>query len=234
MVFNSVEFAVFFPIVFIAFWLLKNYRFLQNLLLLSASLYFYFCFHYSFPIYLLFLTLISYSFSFLISRTESVKNRKVLLYTALVLLSFGLIYLKYSGLLIGNIKGLSQWQASAFNFLLPVGISFYTFSSIGYVLDIYNKKIPVEKNFITFAAYICCFPYLLIGPIASAEHLIPQFNKKPTLTMKGIDQSIGEILWGLFKKIVVADNISLGVSYCFSRQNELNGSSLLVGTILCF
>ncbi len=234
MVFNSEQFAIFFAIIFVVYWSLFKYRLAQNLVLVVGSFYFYSFFHYSFPIYLGCLILATYLFGLWIQRTEDEVKRKILQYLSLFVLSFGLIYLKYSGLLIGSISGLSGWQASALHLLVPVGISFYTFSSIGYILDVYRGKIDAERNLVTFAAYLSCFPYLLIGPIPAARTVLPQFRQPSKLTLQGIDQSVGEILWGLFKKIVVADNISLGVNYCFAHQSELQGSSLLLGVVLFY
>ena len=234
MVFNSVEFAVFFAIVFVVYWSLFKYRMAQNIVLVAASFYFYSGFHYSFPIYLGCLVLATYLFGVWIGRTEDEGKRRLLQYLSLFVLCFGLVYLKYSGLLIGNIKGLSQWQATALHLLVPVGISFYTFSAVGYILDVYRGKIEAERNLVTFAAYLSCFPYLLIGPIPAARVVLPQFNKPSRLTLEDIDKSVGEILWGLFKKVVVADNISLGVNYCFAHQSELQGSSLLLGVLLFY
>ena len=234
LMFNSWEYGVFFVVVMGLFWACYKNRFLQNLIILLASLFFYSLFHYSFVIYLMGMVIVTYLSGRAIERTEAEGPRKALEYLSVILLCFGLVYLKYSGLIIGNISGLSQWQASALHLLVPVGISFYTFSSVGYVLDVYRGKIEAEKNFITLAAYLACFPYLLIGPIPAARKVLPQFRERPKLTIEDIDKSIGEILWGLFKKIVVADNISLGVNYCFARHSELQGSSLLVGVILFY
>lgn len=234
MVFNSIQFAGFFAVVLLVFWLLRNFRLLQNILLIAASMFFYGQLHYSFPIYLSGMIIATYLFGRLIGRTEDEGKRKALQYIAVTVLCFGLVYLKYSGLLIGNISGLSQWQTTALHLLVPVGISFYTFSSVGYVIDVYRGKIECEKSFINLAAYLSFFPYLLIGPIPAARTVLPQFSQKAQLTIDDIEQSVGEILWGLFKKIVVADNISLGVNYCFSRHSELQGSSLLVGDILFY
>ncbi len=151
----------------------------------------------------------------------------------LCLISVGLFYTKYSGLFFSGIKGLEQWQATVLHILVPVGISFYTFAVIGYVLDIYYESIAAERNYLTYATYISFFPQLLSGPIPSAATILPQFNKKPQVTVNSVAKGVGEFLWGLFKKRVVADNISMAVSFCFSANNEdLNGSSLFIGAAL--
>ena len=232
MLFNTKEFAAFFAVVMVIYWLLFKWRHLQNLVLLAGSMYFYAQLHYSFPIYLSILIITSYLFALLISKNENPLQRKVLLVIGLCLISCGLVYTKYSGLFFSGIKGLEQWQASVLHILVPVGISFYTFSTLGYITDVYRRKISAEKNFLTYATYISFFPHLLSGPIPSAQTILPQFSKKASISLSSIDESIGEILWGLFKKMVVADNISLAVSYCFSQYQELNGSTMAIGVML--
>ncbi len=232
MLFNTKEFAFFFAIVLVVHWLLFKWRALQNLVLLAASMYFYYQLHFSFPIYLSALIIISYCFAVAIERNEKTRQRKTLLVAGLCIISAGLVYTKYSGLFFSNIKGLETWEASALHILVPVGISFYTFAILGYMIDVYWEKIPAEKNILTYASYISFFPHLLSGPIPSAATILPQFKAKSKATFSHIDESVGEILWGLFKKMVVADNISKAVSYCFVQYHELNGSTVAIGVLL--
>ena len=232
MLFNTREFAVFFTVILVLYWLLFKWRQLQNLVLLGGSMYFYAQLHFSFPIYLSAIITISYLFAFLISKNEHHAQRKALLVTGLVIISSGLVYTKYSGLFFSGIKGLEHWQASALDILAPIGISFYTFSTLGYVTDVYRRKISAERNLFTYATYISFFPHLLSGPIPSAQTILPQFSKKATVSLSSIDESIGEIIWGLFKKMVVADNIAMAVSYCFTQYQDLNGSTLIIGVAL--
>ena len=247
MFFNTAEFAFYFAAIFAAFWLivllgagLKGTRAegavvtLRNMVILGASCYYYFLFHPYFPLYLGGMIVVSYTLALLIQASQNETLRSILRYLSVLLLCIGLVYLKYSGLLAQSIPGLASWQASALHLLAPLGISFYTFSSVGYVLDVYKGKIDAEKNPIVLASYLSCFPYLLIGPIPSARTVLPQFKTKPTLTRQDIDQSVGEIMWGLFKKVVVADNLSLGVSYCFKQSGHLNGSTLFIGVVLFY
>ena len=232
MLFNTQGFALFFAVILACYWLLFKWRQLQNLLLLGGSMYFYAQLHYSFPIYLSAIIIVSYLFGNLIEKTENQTQRKTLLVTGLCIVSAGLVYTKYSGLFFSGIKGLEQWQASMLHILTPVGISFYTFSTLGYITDVYRRKISAEKNLLTYATYISFFPHLLSGPIPSAATILPQFSKKATVSLSYIDESVGEIVWGLFKKMVVADNISLAVSFCFSQYQDLNGSTLFIGVML--
>ncbi len=232
MLFNTTEFALFFAIVLVVYWLLAKWRPLQNFVLLAASMYFYSRIHYSFPIYLASLILVSYLFSRFIEKTENPKQRKALLITGICIVTAGLLYTKYSDLLFGSTKGLEHWEATALHVLAPVGISFYTFAMLGYMIDVYWEKIPAEKDLLTYATYISFFPHLLSGPIPSASVVLPQFHKKAAVTVSSIDESIGEILGGLFKKMVVADNISKTVSYCFVQYHEIAGSTMAIGVFL--
>jgi alginate O-acetyltransferase complex protein AlgI len=233
MLFNSVDFAVFFAVVLVLYWVVHRNRNAKNFVLLGASLFFYGQLHYSFPIYLMALVTLSYLFGRQIGRQENERQRKIWLVMAVCVLSAGLIYTKYSGFLLGNISGLEQWQATALGILAPVGISFYTFAVIGYVLDVYYESIAAEANYLSYATYVSFFPQLLSGPIPSAITILPQFNKKPKVSINSVAEGIGEFLWGLFKKRVVADNISMAVSFCFSTNNEdLSGSSLFIGAAL--
>jgi alginate O-acetyltransferase complex protein AlgI len=233
MYFNSEEFAIFFAVILALFWLVRKRRDAQNLILLVGSMFFYSRLHYSFPIYLAVLISISYLFGRMIQQQENERKRKFWLIGSLVVLSAGLIYTKYSGFILGSFHGLEQWQTSALGILVPVGISFYTFAVLGYVIDIYYESIEAEKNILTYATYISFFPQLLSGPIAAATTLLPQFSKPSKITIYSASEGIGEFVWGLFKKMVVADNLSMAVSFCFSSNNEdLNGSSLFLGAAL--
>lgn len=233
MFFNTKEFAIFFLVVLTLNWLVHKNGNARNLVLLAASLFFYGWLHVSFPFYLMALISISFLFGRLIQRTEHERKRWLWLLAGTLVLSAGLLYTKYSSFVLGNISGLSRWQATSLGILVPVGISFYTFAVLGYLLDVYYESIEAEKDYVVYATYISFFPHLLSGPIPAATTLLPQFLRKPTISVNAVAEGIGEFLWGLFKKMVVADNISLAVSLCFSKNNEdLSGSSLFVGAAL--
>ncbi len=233
MLFNSTEFGVFFAIVLAINWLVSGNLPVRNLVLLACSMLFYGMFHYSFCLYLGVLIVLSYGAARIIAGIEQENKRFAMLVTTSVLLSVGLLYTKYSSFLLSGIPTLAGWQASALHILTPVGISFYTFTMLGYVLDVYYERIEPEKNILTYASFVSFFPHLLMGPIAASTELLPQFRHKPKISINAVDEGIGEFLWGLFKKVVVADNISKAVSYCFSANNDdLTGSSLFVGAVL--
>jgi D-alanyl-lipoteichoic acid acyltransferase DltB (MBOAT superfamily) len=217
MLFNSQNFAIFFPVVLAIYWLCYRWYRLQMLLLLAANYYFYFNFHKTFPIYLTVLILATYGTGLLLERMEGQQARKILLTAIVALLGAGLLYLKYSGLLLGNIPGMSQWQTSALHLLIPIGVSYFTFSSIGYVTDVYRRTVPAERNLVVYAAYISFFPHILCGPIPSAAILLPRFRKPTFPEFRVLELSLSEIIWGLFKKMVVADNMVMAVNYCFAN-----------------
>lgn len=232
MLFNTVEFAVFFAVVFMAYWSVFRFRDARNMVLLGANWYFYNYLHYTFPFYLLGMILVGYTFAQLIERQEKQNIRKTILTIGIIILGFGLTYIKYSGLILGNITGLQQWQASALHILVPLGISYYTFSSIGYITDVYRRRLPAERNIITYASYISFFPHLLSGPIPSSVTVLPQFSKVRLPGWAQIEHSVGEILWGLFKKMVLAAHAEKIVNYCYASYEDLNGSTVFLGVML--
>lgn len=232
MLFNTKDFAIFFLIVLVVYWLVWKWRNVQNIVLLAANWYFYNHLHYTFPLYLLGMILVGYTTAQLIDGQENQKTRKTILVAGICILGFGLTYIKYSGLILGNIPGLQEWQASALHILVPLGISYYTFSSIGYITDIYRRRQAPEKNLVTYATYISFFPHLLSGPIPSSVSILPQFSRTNRPNLKQIEQSVGEILWGLFKKMVIADNVVITVNYCFRTYADQNGATLFLGVTL--
>jgi alginate O-acetyltransferase complex protein AlgI len=232
MLFNTQDFAIFFSVFIVGYWLCFKWRDVQNLVLLAGSGYFYYCFRHSLPVYLYTIIGLGYLSAILISRTDEKEKKKLTLICSVVLIGAGLTYTKYSGLLFGSIPGLSGWQASAMHIIVPIGISYFTFSSIGYITDVYRGTTTVEKNLITYAAYISYFPHILSGPIPSSANILPQFAKtKKFPSFSQIERSAGEIIWGTFKKMVVADNMVLTVNYCFEHYNYLNGFTLFLGVM---
>ncbi len=231
MLFNTQNFAIFFSIFLVGYWLCYKWKNVQNLVLLLGSGYFYYCFRNSLPVYLYTLIITGYFSAILIDRIEEKKKKKLLLVCSLILIGAGLTYTKYSGFLFGSIPGLSGWQASAMHVIVPIGISYFTFSSIGYISDVYRGKTAVERNFITYAAYISYFPHILSGPIPSSATILPQFSRSRIPTYAEIERSAGEIIWGTFKKMAVADNMVMAVNYCFEHYSYLNGFTLLLGVV---
>jgi len=232
MLFNTQNFAIFFAATLVVYWLFYKWRNVQNLILLTANTYFYYNFHQSLPVYLTILIGISYCSALIIDSIEDPKLKKAALGITICLQGLGLLYIKYSNLILGNIPGLDQWQSSALHVIIPIGISYFTFSTIGYVVDVYRKTTPVEQDFVVYASYISFFPHILCGPIPSSATLLPQFKKSQIPDWRTLELSASEIIWGLFKKMVVADNTILAVNYCFAQYADLNGSTLFLGVLL--
>lgn len=229
------DFVYFGAIVFSLYWLLYNRSRIQNVLLLIASYFFYGWMHKAFPIYLLALTLIGYGSGWLLSNSKDIRRRKITFVLSIILATACLAVLKYTNFVIETINGLFNSKSngiSALHLLVPVGISFYTFTTIGYITDVYREKIAPEKDFITYGAYVSFFPHLLSGPIPSASETLPQFAAQRKFSMDHIQAGATQIIWGLFKKMVIADNISLAANYCFANYSHNYGSTLFIGAVL--
>ncbi len=231
MLFNTPDFALFFAIVLVVYWLVYRWQNTRSVVLLAGSWYFYNKLHYTFPLYLLGMIAVGYTTAILIEQARAHNKRNILI-GGIVVLGFGLTYIKYSGLILGNIPGLAQWQASALHILVPLGISYYTFSSIGYITDVYRGRLPAQHNALTYASYISFFPHLLSGPIPSSVSVLPQFSHVRPPSVARIEQSVGEIIWGLFKKMVIAAHAEKVVNYCYASYADLTGSTVFLGVML--
>ncbi|GAA4276509.1 MBOAT family O-acyltransferase [Aquimarina mytili] len=235
MLFNSTDFAIFLPVVFILYWFVthKNLT-IQNLLLVVASYVFYGLWDWRFLSLILFSTLIDFFVGISLSKEEDKNKRKLLLWTS-ILVNLGFLgFFKYYNFFVDNfITAFSlfgtTFNAASLNIILPVGISFYTFQTLSYTIDVYRKNLTPTKDFISFAAFVSFFPQLVAGPIERATNLLPQFYKKRHFDYeKAIDGS-RQILWGLFKKIVIADNCAIYANDIFNNYETYSGSTLLLG-----
>lgn len=237
MLFNSVAFAIFLPIVFIFYWFIthKSLKF-QNFLLLTASYYFYACWDWRFLFLLMFSTLLDYFTGLKMSESHNKKNKKFWLWLS-ISINLGFLGLfKYYNFFAESFAGFIsnfgfQIHPSYLNVILPVGISFYTFHGLSYVFDIFNNKITAEKNFVNYAVFVSFFPLLVAGPIERATHLLPQIQKKRDFNYHQAVDGLRQILWGLFKKIVIADSCAEYANMIFNNSSEHSGSSLLLGVI---
>ena len=124
-----------------------------------------------------------------------------------------------------------QINANSLNIILPVGISFYTFQTLSYTIDIYKKKLEPTKDFIAFSAFVCFFPQLVAGPIERATNLLPQFFKKRIFEYQKAVDGVRQILWGMFKKVVIADNCAEYANQIFNNSAEMNSSALVFGVV---
>ena len=235
MLFNSVEFAIFFPLVFAIYWLIGRRNLtLQNLFVLLASYTFYAFWDWRFLGLIIFSTLVDYSVGILLSKNFSKVKRKVLLGTSIAL-NLGLLgFFKYYNFFIESFVNAfslfgQELRYSSLYIILPVGISFYTFQTLSYTIDIYRGKLSPTRNLLVFAAFVSFFPQLVAGPIERAKHLLPQFLNNRNFSYQAASDGLRQILWGLFKKMVIADNCAVFVDRFFGDYQDYSGSTLLLG-----
>jgi alginate O-acetyltransferase complex protein AlgI len=237
MLFNSIDFAIFLPIVFFLYWFVaKNNLKLQNFLIVSASYLFYGWWDWRFLSLILFSTIVDYAVGRGLSREENISKRKVLLWTSIIINLGFLGFLKYYNFFLDNfITAFSFFGAeikvNSLNVILPVGISFYTFQTLSYSIDVYKRKLEPTNDFIAFSAFVSFFPQLVAGPIERASHLLPQFYKKRTFEYSKAIDGMRQILWGLFKKIVIADNCAEYANLIFNNSDQYSGSTLVLGAL---
>ena len=237
MYFNSIDFAIFLPIVFILYWFVTNTKLrLQNLLIVAASYLFYGWWDWRFLSLILFSSIVDYFVGIGLLNQEEPLKRKVLLWTS-ILVNLGFLgFFKYYNFFLENfITAFSflgkEIKANSLNIILPVGISFYTFQTLSYSIDVYKRKLEPTKDFIAFLAYVSFFPQLVAGPIERASNLLPQFYAKRTFDYSKAVDGMRQILWGLFKKIVIADNCAEYANQIFNNSADYSGSTLALGAI---
>ena len=237
MLFNSIDFAIFLPIVFLLYWFVANKNLkLQNLLIVGASYLFYGWWDWRFLSLILFSTLIDYFVGIRLSKEENISKRKALLWIS-ILVNLGFLgFFKYYNFFLDNFVTAFSFfgtpiNAQGLNIILPVGISFYTFQTLSYTIDVYKKKLEPTKDFIAFSAFVSFFPQLVAGPIERATNLLPQFYKKRTFDYNKAVDGLRQILWGLFKKIVIADNSAQIANEIFNNSADYSGSTLVLGAL---
>lgn len=243
MLFNSTDFLLFFPIVTILYYVIP-YK-LRYLWLLGCSYYFYMCWNPKYIVLLLFSTIVTYFsglFMELIKYSNLENKRKIIVKKCCVAGSFVLNlallgFFKYSNLFLGTLSYIGklfriQFTVPAFNLLLPVGISFYTFQALSYTMDVYRDEIYAEKNFFKYALFVSFFPQLVAGPIERSKNLLVQINEKHTLKFENLKKGLFLILWGYFLKLVLADRIALIVNTIYEVPAVYSGFYLIVATAL--
>ncbi len=206
------------------------------LLCLAASYFFYGWWDARFLSLILFSTCIDYFVGLKLEETEVFKDRKRLLVISMVVNLGFLAFFKYFNFFIGSFQELLAsvgytGSTHSLNIILPVGISFYTFQSMSYTIDVYYKKIKVEKDFIRFATFISFFPQLVAGPIVRASDFLPQFQKDRKFEWDRITAGTGQIIWGFFKKVAVADSLAPFVDQCFDAPGGFSSLHLLIGVV---
>jgi len=237
MLFNSINFAIFLPIVFLLYWFVagKSLK-LQNLLLLLSSYFFYACWDWRFLFLLIFSTLLDYFTGLKMQEANNEANKKFWFWLSIIVnLGFLGVFKYYNFFAESFATALSHlgWQVNPWTLkvILPVGISFYTFHGLSYVIDIYKNRIKAEKNFIDYSVFVSFFPLLVAGPIERATHLLPQIQKKRIFDYTKAVDGLRQILWGLFKKVVIADNCAEYANMIFNDPGAYGGSAHVLGAL---
>jgi len=234
MLFNSIEFLIFLPIIFVYYWQIRNWR-LQNLFVVAVSYFFYAWWDWRFLFLMAFVTLSSYFAGILMSAFWS--RRKNILQIEILLCLGVLGVFKYYNFFVENIVSFLdvfgfQAHASTLNIILPVGISFYTFQALGYVLDVYNGKVSASRDVVAYAAFISFFPQLVAGPIERVDNIYPQFTRQRKFDFSYAKNGCKMIIGGFFKKLVIADTAAGVVDTIFNGYTNYNAASLVIGAIL--
>ncbi len=234
MLFNSLEFIIFFPIVVAAYFALKpRYRWI---LLLIASYYFYMCWNYKYIVLIMFSTVVDYFAGILMYRLEKQKFRKLLLLASLGTNLGLLFFFKYFNFFGDSVNAIFErfnifLKVPAYDFLLPVGISFYTFQTLSYTIDIYRRKQKPEYHFGRFALFVSFFPQLVAGPIERSVNLIPQFRQDFKFEYERVKEGILMMVWGFFKKVIIADRLAEYVNLVYNNPTQYHGLQDAIATL---
>lgn len=237
MLFNSVHFLLFFPVVCALFFCWRSVG-SRNVFLLLASYYFYMNWQPVYALLLLTSTLITYFAALLMAKSELQSVRRRLWLTLSIVLNLSILFLfKYYQFVADNVTALfCHWGIDLgmpeFPWLLPVGISFYTFQALGYSFDVYRGHISAERNLITYALFISFFPQLVAGPIERSSHLLPQFKKWHSFSYDDAMTGLRWMLWGYFLKLALADRCGIYVDAIYNNLEYHNGTSYLIASLL--
>ncbi len=237
MLFNSLEFGIFLFVVFTVYWILnKGAILVQNSFLLVASYFFYGWWDWRFLFLILLSTMVDYFIGLQIEKSKNQKHSKLLLFASLTVNLGVLFYFKYFNFFIESFSEAFTFfghhiESSRLNIILPVGISFYTFQTLSYTIDVYRKELKAEESLVSFATYVSFFPQLVAGPIERAKNLLPQFSKRKVFDYGFAKSGLQLMLWGFFKKIVIADNCAVFANAIFNNHLDYNGYSLILGAV---
>jgi alginate O-acetyltransferase complex protein AlgI len=234
MLFNSLSFLLFFSVVLLLYYFLpRKYTWIM---LLISSLFFYMCWRWQYIFLLFFPATIDFFVARTLEHTEEQKKRKMLLALSIVTNLGLLFYFKYFNFFVSSVNEASSLMnipffLNAAKILLPVGISFYTFQSISYTVEVYRKNIQAERNFARFALFVSFFPQLVAGPINRPQVLMPQLRSLKPLDTDNMIKGGRLILWGLFKKIVVADRLAFFVNIVYNSPESYHGAAIFFATL---
>ena len=237
MIFNSIEFGLFFPLVFFLYWLFfrKNIK-ARNLFIIFSSYFFYGVWDWRFLILIFISSIGDYLFGLHIHKASSIKRKKFFLISSITL-NIGILgFFKYFNFFTENFIAVftllgNNFTHESLNIILPVGISFYTFQTMSYTLDIYHKKLEPTSDPFSFFAFVSFFPQLVAGPIERARNLLPQFYTPKFPEYETIKSGLLIIALGLFKKIVIADRLAIYVNSVYDNIGDANGFPMLIGVI---
>ncbi|MFI8380424.1 MBOAT family O-acyltransferase [Leeuwenhoekiella sp. NPDC079379] len=237
MLFNSIEFGIFLPLVFLLYWFVFNKSLrIQNFYILIISYIFYGWWDWRFLGLIAFSSAIDYFVGNALIQTNKDTNRKFLLFLSMSVNLGFLGFFKYYNFFVDSFSDAytimgHNIETSRLNIILPVGISFYTFQTMSYTIDVYRKKLKPVNNIVDFFAYVSFFPQLVAGPIERAVNLLPQFYRKRHFSQSEAINGLKQILWGLFKKMVIADNCAKFANIIFNDYQDFSGSTLLLGAV---
>ncbi len=237
MFFNSLSFVIFLPIVFLCYWFVfSKTKNTQNAFLVVVSYYFYTCWDWRFLFLLLFSTLLCYFTGIQIEKSTQDSSRKFWFWLSIMFNLGFLGIFKYYNFFASSFSEIVnnigiQSSPILLNLVLPVGISFYTFHGLSYLIDIYYKRIPSEKNVVDYALFVSYFPLLVAGPIERATHLLPQVKLKRSFDFEKAKEGVYQIIWGLVKKVVIADTCSTYANAIFDNYTSMNSLSLILGAV---
>ena len=238
MLFNSIAFLAFLPIVFMLYWFVSSKRGWQNGLIVVASYIFYGWWDWRFLVLIAFTTLCSYTSGLLLSRNEGHRRRQQLISAANIIINISILCVfKYYNFFVENLDAL--FGAMGFHLdwvtrdiILPVGISFYTFQALSYTIDVYQRKLQPTRDIVEFFAYISFFPQLVAGPIERATNLLPQFQRARRFDESQAIDGLRQMLWGFFKKMVIADNCAVAVNQIWAGYSGESAFVLVAGAVL--
>ena len=235
MLFNSFQFLVFFAVVWVLFLVSRGTA--RKVILLLASYYFYMCWSTRYIWVIWGITVIDYIAGLEIAKAEQLSRRRLYLGISLFCNVSLLVVFKYFNFLTGTVGSAAHWFGVAYDppllaILLPVGLSFHTFQAMSYTIEVYRRRVPAEKRLLEYALYVAFFPQMVAGPIERPYELLPQFHREPRVRLEGIRAGMAQALWGLFKKMVLADNVADFVKLIYDAPRHYDGAALLLATVL--
>ena len=235
MLFNSFQFLFFFVVVWLLVLVTRGTP--RKIILLAASYYFYMCWSTRYIFVIWGITVIDYVAGLQIEKAEQQGRRRLYLGISLFCNISLLFIFKYFNFLTGSVRSAShlfglQYDPPLLAIILPVGLSFHTFQAMSYTIEVYRRRVPAEKHLLEYALYVAFFPQMVAGPIERPYELLPQFHREPRISFEGVRAGMVQTLWGLFKKMVLADNVADFVKLIYDTPRHYNGAALSLATLL--